>query len=70
MSEIFVESIAFVTADYFGLDTSKCSFPYITKWCNGEPKKLLELGSKIQEASDKLIDLIKNKLEIQIERVA
>lgn len=31
-SEIFVESVAFLVADYFGLDTSLCSFGYITSW--------------------------------------
>lgn len=62
LSEIFVESIAFIVADYFGLDTSKCSFSYITKWSKGDSKKILELGTKIQKASDDFIDKIKSQI--------
>ena len=63
LSEIFVESVAYITADYFGLNTSKCSFSYITKWSKGDTKKLLKLGRKIQEVSDKLIDKIEEKMQ-------
>lgn len=55
LSEIFVESIAFIVADHFGLDTSLCSFNYILKWAKGEPKKVIELGNKIQKCSNKFI---------------
>ena len=65
LSEIFVESIAFIVADYFGLDASKCSFSYITKWCKGDTKKLLELGNKIQENSNKFIEKINDELNKQ-----
>ena len=63
LSEIFVESVAYITADYFGLNTSKCSFSYITKWSKGDTKKLLKLGRKIQEVSDKLIYKIEEKMQ-------
>ena len=63
LSEIFVESVAYITADYFGLNTSKCSFSYIKKWSKGDTKKLLKLGRKIQEVSDKLIDKIEEKMQ-------
>ena len=62
MSEMLVESIAFIVADYYGLDTSKSSFSYITKWSKGDSKKLLKLGTKIQEASDDLISKIEKEL--------
>ena len=48
LSEVFVESVAYIVAEHFGLDTSLCSFRYIIKWANGEPKTVLELGQKIQ----------------------
>lgn len=63
LSEIFVESIAYIVADFYGLDTSKCSFSYIAKWSKGDTKKLLELGTKIQKASDDFIDKIENELK-------
>ena len=70
LSEIFVESIAYITADYFGLDTSKCSFSYITKWSKGDTKDLLKLGTKIQEASDKLINKIEEYMKVEDRQVA
>lgn len=65
LSEVFVESIAYIVADYYGLDTSKCSFSYITKWSKGDAKKLLELGTKIQKSSDDFINKIENELNKQ-----
>lgn len=70
LSEIFVESVAYITADYFGLNTSKCSFSYITKWSKGDTKKLLKLGKKIQETSDKLIDKIEEQMQSAEVKVA
>ena len=70
LSEVFVESIAYIVADHFGLDTSLCSFNYIIKWAKGDPKVVLELGSKIQKCANQFIDKIE-KYEIQeLERVA
>ena len=59
-SEIFVESVAFLVADYFGLDTSCCSFGYITNWANNDIKEFMNLSNKIKETADKFIELIKN----------
>lgn len=59
LSEVFVESIAYIVADRFGLDTSLCSFNYIFGWAKGDPKVVLELGSKIQKCANEFI----NKLE-------
>lgn len=70
LSEIFVESVAYIVADYFKLDTSKCSFPYIAKWSKGDTKNLLKLGKKIQEASDDMINNIQKQIELQIKQAA
>lgn len=64
LSEVFVESIAFIVADYFGLDTSNCSFDYITTWAKGDPKTVIELGSKIMKCANKFIKDIE-KFEMQ-----
>ena len=64
LSEIFVESIAYIVANHFGLDTSICSFNYIIKWAKGETQTVIDLGSKIQKCSNKFIDLLEN-FEIQ-----
>lgn len=64
LSEVFVESVAYIVADHFGLDTSSCSFNYIIKWANGETKKVIELGNKIQDTAS---DFIKNLEDFNIE---
>lgn len=64
LSEVFVESIAYIVANHFGLDTSHCSFNYIIKWAHGDTKTVLDLGSKIQECANKFIEDLEN-FEIQ-----
>lgn len=64
LSEVFVESIAYIVADYFGLDTSNCSFNYIIKWANGDTKTVIDLGNKIQKCANEFIDSIE-KFEMQ-----
>lgn len=64
LSEVFVESVAFIVADHFGLDTSHCSFNYIIKWAKGDPKTVLELGSKIQTCANSFIEKLE-KYEMQ-----
>lgn len=59
-SEIFVESVAFLVADYFGFDTSLCSFGYITNWARNDIKEFLSLSNKIKDTADEFIDLIKS----------
>lgn len=60
LSEIFVESIAYLVADYFGLDTSRCSFNYITQWAKGDPKVVIDLGSKVKKCANQFIQEIEN----------
>lgn len=61
LSETFVESVAFIVADYFGLDTSMCSFNYITSWSDGDIKVILELGDKIQKTANSFIKNLENE---------
>lgn len=70
LSETFVESVAFIVADYFGLDTSKCSFNYITKWAHGDVKTILDLGNKIQKTADNFINRLQEEFENQNIRIA
>ena len=60
LSETFVESVAFIVADYFGLDTSNCSFNYVTTWSDGDIKVVLELGEKIQKTANDFIKQLEN----------
>lgn len=64
LSEVFVESVAYIVADHFGLDTSRCSFNYITQWAKGDAKLVIDLGNKIQKCANQLIKEIE-KFEVQ-----
>ncbi len=70
LSEVFVESIAYIVADHFGLDTSRCSFNYIARWAKGDSKVVLELGSKIQKCANEFIDEIEKFNLQEIKSVA
>jgi len=59
-SEVFVESVAFLVADYFNLDTSMCSFGYITNWLKEDIKIFMGLSNKIKDVADEYINLILN----------
>lgn len=62
LSETFVESVAFIVADFFGLDTSKCSFNYIAAYAS-DVKVILDLGDKIQKTANQFIKQIKEYQE-------
>lgn len=68
-SEIFVESVAFLVADYFGFDTSLCSFGYITNWAKNNIKEFMNLSNKIKETADEFIELIKSS-EFKQEKIS
>ena len=70
LSEIFVESVAFIVADYFDLDTSKFSFNYITNYANGDIKIVLDLGDKIKKTSDAFIKNLQDEFENKNIRIA
>ena len=54
--EVEAESVAYVVAQYFGMDTSDYSFKYIAKWAGKKDKKVIHgvLGN-IQRTADKII---------------
>ena len=64
LSEVFVESVAYIVADHFGLDTSMCSFSYIIQWADGDPKLVIDLGTKIRKCANQFIKELEN-FEIQ-----
>lgn len=61
--EVQAESVAFMVAEKFGLDTSEYSFPYIASWSEG--KQLEQLKNSLQEiqaAAKKIFDEIESEL--------
>jgi hypothetical protein len=64
MKEVQAESIAYVVADHFGLDTSDYSFGYIANWSTG--KQLNELKASlatVQKTATIIIDEVEKLLE-------
>lgn len=50
------ESIAFVVANHFGIDTSEYSFPYIANWSkNKDSKELKAILTNIQKEAKAII---------------
>ena len=61
--EVQAESVAFIVAEHFGLDTSEYSIPYIAGWSKGKPsEELSKYLSEIQEAAKMLVTVITNGL--------
>lgn len=67
LSEIFVESVAFIVADYFNLDTSICSFRYVNCWADNDIKKVIELGTKIQNTANSFIEKLEFAFSKELE---
>jgi len=53
--ELEAESVAYVVASYYGLDTSDYSFGYVRSWA-GDPKKLAASAEHIHYAASQIID--------------
>lgn len=70
LSETFVESVAYIVADYFNLDTSICSFNYITSYAKGDIKILMDLGNKIQKTANKFIKKLEEDINNKNIRIA
>ena len=61
--ETHAESVAFIVAEHFSLDTSEYSFPYIAGWSDGKPlPELHKYLSEIQQASRTIIDAVTDAL--------
>lgn len=70
LSEVFVESIAYIVSDHFSLDTSMCSFNYITQYANGDPKVVIDLGPKIQKCANDFINKLESFENEELQNVA
>ena len=65
-----MESVAYIVADYFNLDTSICSFNYITSYVKDDIKILMELGDKIQKTANKFIKRLEDDINNRNIRIA
>lgn len=61
--EVQAESVAFIVAEKFGIDTSDYSFPYIASWSDGKQlDQLKKVLDEIQEAAKKISSEIESEL--------
>ena len=61
--EVQAESVAFMVAEKFGMDTSDYSFPYIATWSEGKQKEqLLKALQEIQTAAKTISGAIESEL--------
>lgn len=61
--EVEAESVAFSVCQYFGLDTSDYSFPYIASWAVGRQKEALkESMDLIRKTSGSIVDQMVEKM--------
>ena len=61
--EVQAESVAFMVAEKFGIDTSEYSFPYIASWSEGKQLEQLKNSlQEIQEAAKKISSEIESEL--------
>lgn len=54
--ELEAESVAFVVLNYYGLDTSEYTFPYVSSWSDGDTKKIAASADRIHHAASSIID--------------
>lgn len=61
--EVQAESVAFMVAEWLGLDTSEYSFPYIASWSDGKQlEQLRDCLQEIQEAAKQIITAIEEEI--------
>ena len=61
--EVQAESVAYIVASKYGLDTSEYSFPYIASWSQGKQlEQLNRFLNEIQETARIICDAVDNEL--------
>lgn len=61
--EVEAESVAYITAQYFGVDTSDYSFEYLASWNQEDIEKFELYWERIQRTSKDIIQSIEDKVE-------
>ena len=68
--EVQAESVAYIVASRYGLDTSEYSFPYIASWSHGKQlEQLNRFLNEIQGTARSICDAIDNELTILAEEI-
>ena len=63
--EVQAESVAYIVASRYGIDTSDYSFPYIASWSQGKPlEQLSRFLNEIQETARNICKAIDTRLTV------
>lgn len=63
VEEVLVESVAYVTCQFYNIDTKTKTFEYVATWSGCDSQKVKKLGFLIQKYSNKLIQRIEDLRE-------
>ena len=67
--EVQAESVAYIVASRYGIDTSDYSFPYIASWSHGKQlEQLNRFLNEIQETARTICDAIDTELQVLSEK--
>ena len=55
VAEVEVESVAYVVCDALGLDSGAYSFPYVTRWSEGDTDLLKETAQRVTECASEIL---------------
>lgn len=65
VKELEAESVSFIVCNYFGIDSSDTSFPYLAGWSKGDTKKLKQIGERIQKTSQQIIEMLSKTEDVE-----
>ncbi len=55
VAEVEVESVAFVVCNAIGLETGEYSFPYVTRWAEGDVQRVKETAQRVTECASGML---------------
>lgn len=55
VAEVEVESVAFIVCDALGLDSGRYSFPYVTRWAEGNADLVKETAQRVTECASGIL---------------
>lgn len=59
--EVEAESVAYVVAGVFGLDTSPYTVGYVSSWSGGDPEAIKTTAARVQHAAHTLLDALNDE---------
>lgn len=58
IAEVEVESVAYVVCNAIGLESSQYSFPYVTRWAEGNAELVKETAQRVTECASGILSML------------